>query len=88
MTGRTRAALTDRLATMEGHLKGIRKMIEADASCLDVLRQTHAVERALKAFGCALLDARLHECIPAGLGNGRQDETIRELSELFALSRK
>jgi DNA-binding FrmR family transcriptional regulator len=88
MTRRTCAGLTSRLATIEGHLKGIRKMVEEDAGCLAVLRQTHAVERALKAVERALLDAHLRDCIPTGLGSGREDETIRELGELFALSRK
>jgi DNA-binding FrmR family transcriptional regulator len=88
VTGRTRAALVGRLATIEGHLKGIRKMVEADACCLDVLRQSHAVERAVKAFERALLDAHLHDRIATGLRDGREDDTIRELSELFALARK
>jgi DNA-binding FrmR family transcriptional regulator len=88
MTERTRAALDSRLASIEGHLKGIRKMVDADACCLEVLRQSHAVACALKAFERALLDAHLNQCIPTGLRDGREDETIRELGELFALSRR
>jgi CsoR family transcriptional regulator, copper-sensing transcriptional repressor len=35
------------LATIEGHLRGIRKMIEEDVYCVDILRQTYAVQRAI-----------------------------------------
>lgn len=39
-----------RLAYIEGHLRGIRKMVEDDAYCVDVLKQTYAVQRALEKF--------------------------------------
>ena len=36
-----------RLAYIEGHLKGIRKMVDEDQYCVDILRQTYAVKRAI-----------------------------------------
>jgi CsoR family transcriptional regulator, copper-sensing transcriptional repressor len=36
--------LLNRLATIEGHLKGIRRMVDDDQYCVDVLRQSYAVE--------------------------------------------
>jgi len=80
--------LLNRLATIEGHLKGIRKMVDEDAYCVDVLKQSYAVERALKKFESALLEGHLSGCVPAGFKDGRDDEMIRELHELFELSRK
>ena len=38
--------ILNRLATIEGHLRGIRKMVEDDQYCVDILRQSYAVERA------------------------------------------
>jgi DNA-binding FrmR family transcriptional regulator len=38
--------LLNRLATIEGHIKGIKKMVEDDQYCVDVLKQSYAVERA------------------------------------------
>jgi DNA-binding FrmR family transcriptional regulator len=49
--------ILNRLATIEGHLKGIRKMVESDQYCVDIVKQSYAVERALKAFESALLEA-------------------------------
>lgn len=83
-----KAHLLNRLATIEGHIKGIRKMVEEDQYCVDVLRQTFAVERALQKFEAAVLDGHLHSCVPAGFKEGRDDEMIQELAELFELSRK
>lgn len=81
-------SLLNRLASIEGHLKGIRKMVEDDAYCVEVLHQSYAVERALKKFEAAVLQGHLSGCVPAGIREGRDDEIIRELSELFELSRK
>src|SRR5437879_6338941 len=36
-----------RMASIEGHLRGIRKMIEEDTYCVDILKQTYAVKRAI-----------------------------------------
>jgi CsoR family transcriptional regulator, copper-sensing transcriptional repressor len=80
--------ILNRLATIDGHLRGIRKMVEDDVYCVDILRQSYAVERALKAFESALLEGHLNSCVPDGFKQGRDQEMIRELGELFQLSRK
>ncbi|MHB8619095.1 MAG: metal-sensitive transcriptional regulator [Chloroflexota bacterium] len=78
----------NRLASIEGHLRGIRKMVEDDNYCVDILKQSYAVERALQKFDAALLDGHLHGCVPEGFKAGRDQEMIRELADLFELSRK
>ena len=80
--------LLNRLATTEGHLKGIRKMVDEDQYCVNVLKQSYAVERALKKFEGVLLEGHLRSCVPAGFKEGRDVEMVRELAELFELSRK
>jgi len=66
----------------------IRKMVEEDQYCVDIVKQSYAVERALKAFEAALLEGHLASCVPSGFREGRDQEMIRELGELFELSRK
>ena len=78
----------NRLATIEGHIKGIRKMVEDDQYCVDILKQAYAVERALKKFEGALLEGHLNSCVPAGFKEGRDGDMIRELAELFEIARK
>jgi CsoR family transcriptional regulator, copper-sensing transcriptional repressor len=77
-----------RLAYIEGHLKGIRKMVEDDESCVDVLRQTYAVKRAIDKLEGMLLADHLDGCVRAGLAEGRDEAVLGELRELFELSRR
>ncbi len=80
--------LDARLASIEGHIKGIRKMLQDDVYCVDVLKQGFAVERALQKFGAELLRNHLATCVPTGFKQGRNEAMIEELTELFALARK
>ncbi len=68
--------ILNRLATIEGHVKGIRKMVEEDQYCVDIVKQSYAVERALKAFESALLEGHL-------IGGD-----LRNIVTAIALSRK
>ena len=77
-----------RLNSIEGHLRGIRKMVEEDAYCVDVLKQTYAVQRAIEKFEQVLLRDHLNHCVPDGIRGGRDAEVLGELEELFALSRR
>jgi DNA-binding FrmR family transcriptional regulator len=77
-----------RLAYIEGHLKGIRKMVESDQYCVDILKQTYAVKRALDKFDSLLLKGHLASCVPEGIRDGRDEQIIEELNDLFELSRR
>ncbi|MCA1657232.1 MAG: metal-sensitive transcriptional regulator [Actinobacteria bacterium] len=83
-----KADLDVRLASIEGHIKGIRKMVSDDTYCVDVLKQTFAVERALQKFEAILLRGHLATCVPAGFEEGRNETMIAELTDLFELARK
>jgi len=63
-------------------------MVEEDQYCVDVLKQTYAVERALQKFEAAILDGHLNGCVVEGFRDGREQEMVRELAELFELSRR
>ena len=77
-----------RLAYIEGHLKGIRKMVEGDQYCVDILKQTHAVQRAIQKFESILLQGHLTTCVPEGIREGREQEVVGELVDLFELSQR
>lgn len=83
-----KADVLRRLASIEGHLKGIRKMVEEDQYCVEILKQAYAVERALQKFEAAILDGHLHGCVVAGFRDGRDKEMVHELAQLFELSRR
>jgi len=75
-----------RLSYIEGHLKGIRAMIEADKYCPEVLKQTYAVRRAIEATERKMLDGHLHHCVVEGIRDGREEQVISELLELYELA--
>ncbi len=77
-----------RLAYIEGHLKGIRRMVEEDQYCVDILKQTYAVKRAIDKLEGILLTGHLNSCVREGFEEGREEQVIDELSELFEMSRR
>ncbi len=77
-----------RLSYIEGHLSGIRKMLEEDKYCVDVLKQTYAVRRAIEKMESLLLEGHLKSCVVEGIQTGRAEEIIGELKDLYILSNK
>ena len=77
-----------RLNYIEGHLAGIRRMVEEDKYCVDLLKQTFAVKRAIQKLESVLLEGHLHSCVIEGVKDGREDQVLGELLELYSLSDK
>ena len=77
-----------RLNYIDGHLAGIRRMIEEEKYCVDILKQTYAVRRAIEKMEALLLDGHLHTCVVTGVRDGREEEVIGELIELYELANK
>ena len=77
-----------RLSYIEGHLSGIRKMLEEDKYCVDVLKQTYAVRRAIEKMESILLEGHLHSCVVDGIKEGREDEVVGELTDLYLLANR
>ena len=77
-----------RLSYIEGHLSGIRKMLEEDKYCVDILKQTYAVRRAIEKMESILLEGHLYTCVVDGIRSGREDQVVGELKDLFILANK
>ena len=77
-----------RMSYIEGHLAGIRKMLDEDKYCVDVLKQTFAVRRAIEKMESLLLEGHLKSCVVEGIQSGRAEEIISELKDLYILSNK
>ena len=77
-----------RMSYIEGHLGGIRKMLDEDKYCVDVLKQTYAVRRAIEKMESLLLEGHLKSCVVEGIRSGRAEEIVEELKGLYILSTK
>ena len=73
-------SLINRLSRIEGQVRGVKKMVESDAYCTDILIQVSAINAALNAFNRELLSEHIRTCVADGIREGR-DETIEELVE-------
>ena len=72
-----------RLNYIEGHISGIRKMVEEDQYCVDILRQTYAVRKAIEKLEAIILENHLHTCVPEGIKGGKEEAVIAELVQLY-----
>ena len=80
-----------RLKTIEGHLRGIIRMVEEDAYCIDVIRQVQAVESALNKVSAQILEGHLNSCVITAIQGDDQAErerVLKEITEVFEMSTK
>ena len=71
-----------RLRTIEGHIKGIIRMLEEDAYCIDVIRQVQAVQAALNKVSAAILEEHLNSCVTTAIRGEDPSERVRVLREI------
>lgn len=70
--------LIHRLNRIEGQIRGIRRMVERDAYCTDILVQVSAVNAALNSFNKVLLANHIKTCVTRDIKEGKE-ETVDEL---------
>jgi DNA-binding FrmR family transcriptional regulator len=80
---REKQRLLARLRSVEGHVRGVRQMIEKDAYCIDVIRQTGAIQSALDRVNALLLGRHLHHCVSRAIRSQDGAERERVLAELL-----
>ena len=66
--------LHTRLRRIEGQVRGLQRMIEADTYCIDVLTQISAVSRALESVALTMLDDHLRHCVSEAMANNENAE--------------
>ena len=75
-------SLMNRLCRIEGQIKGIKKMLENDAYCPDILTQVSAANAALNSFNRVLLASHIKTCVVDDIKNGTP-ETVDELINML-----
>jgi len=81
----SRKSVEHRLAIIEGHLKAVRKMMAGGKSGLEVVKQSRAVQSALRKFDAAVLEQYLNTSVAQDVADGKTGKAAKELSELFEL---
>lgn len=80
-------ALTNRLNRIEGQIKGLKKMIDEDRYCVDIITQVSSVQAALNAFQRELLNSHIKSCVVNDIRNGNE-EAVDELCDLLQKTMK
>jgi CsoR family transcriptional regulator, copper-sensing transcriptional repressor len=79
-----KAALLGRLRRIEGQIRGLHRMVDEDAYCIDILTQISAATRALQAVAVGLLEGHLAHCVVQAARDGDPAAKVKEASEAIA----
>lgn len=80
-----------RLKNIEGHVRGVARMVEKDTYCIDVIRQVQAVQAALSKVSTQILDDHLRTCVITAIrGDEPEDRerVLKEISEVYDMASK
>jgi CsoR family transcriptional regulator, copper-sensing transcriptional repressor len=83
--------LTNRLKSVEGHIRGIQRMVEDDAYCMDILKQIKAVQQALERISALTLENHLNTCVTTAIRSDdtvEQERVVREIMDVFKATGK
>lgn len=74
--------LKNRLNRISGQIDGVKKMIDDNRYCDDVLTQLSAIEKAVKSLSSVILEKHMYSCIKNDVQRGNT-EVVDELMKLF-----
>ena len=80
-----------RLKTIEGHIRGVQRMLEEDKYCIDIIRQIQAVQSALNKVSAKILDGHLNTCLLTaiqGEDSAERQRVLNEITEVFETANK
>ena len=80
-----------RLKSVEGHVRGVQRMVDEGAYCIDIVNQIVAIQRALKKVSGLVLDDHLRSCVTdamSGPDHAARERVLGELMEVFEATGK
>jgi DNA-binding FrmR family transcriptional regulator len=86
-----RQKILTRLRSVAGHVRGVERMVQDNAYCVDVMKQVLAIQKAMDRVNAMLLEDHLEHCATRAIRSSDANErerTIAELLEVFEMSSK
>jgi DNA-binding FrmR family transcriptional regulator len=83
MREEAKRATLRRLNRIEGQVRGLARMVEADRYCIDVVTQISAVRAALRRAEEAILQDHVAHCVEHAIASGDKQEQRRKVNELI-----
>ena len=81
----------NRMKTIEGHVGGIKRMLEEDKYCIDVIKQIQAVKAALNKTSKVILEEHMNSCVISAVQDNdpaERERVLKEISEVFEAATK
>ncbi len=75
--------LRNRALSIQGHMGAVVRMIDADTYCVDIIKQTQAIQKALDKLNGLLLERHLGSCVTTAIRGNKPKERERVIKELL-----
>ena len=85
MNDETTTDILNRLKSIEGHVRGIQRMVENGNYCIDIVNQILAVQRAMQKVNGMVLDRHLHTCVTTAIRGDDAEERERVIGEIMGV---
>ncbi|MDQ5962255.1 MAG: CsoR family transcriptional regulator, copper-sensing transcriptional repressor [Patescibacteria group bacterium] len=85
---RDKSKIIRRLKLLEGQVRGLQKMVDADTYCIDIITQTSAVKQGLSNVEDLLLANHLGHCVVHQISSGQIEKAKKEVLTVYKLKRK
>ena len=83
MTEDHKREILNRLKSAEGHVRGIERMVDENAYCIEVINQILAVQRALDKVNSMILERHLQTCVTTAIRGDNAAERERVIAEIM-----
>ena len=84
-------AIINRLKSIEGHVRGVQRMVVDDVYCIDIINQNLAVQRALEKVNSLILERHLQTCVTTAIQGddpAERERVIAEIMDIFEATSK
>jgi DNA-binding FrmR family transcriptional regulator len=81
----------NRARSIQGHMGAIVRMLEEDAYCVDIIKQTQAIQKAIDKLNALILEKHMNECVTTAIRSNKPQErerVVNELLEVFQTANK
>ena len=85
MSAEHKQAIINRLRSIEGHVRGVQRMVDEDAYCMDIINQSLAVQRALEKVNSLILERHLQTCVTTAIRGDNPAERERVITEIMSI---
>lgn len=87
----TKKELVNRARSIQGHMGAVIRMLDEDAYCVDIIKQTQAIQKALDKLNALILEDHLNSCVTTAIRSNKPTErerVVHELMDVFVTASK